>query len=40
MTFRFDDAGKLIKEAAFEGQGCSISMASASILMEELQAKL
>jgi nitrogen fixation NifU-like protein len=39
MTFRFDDEKGAIKEVAFEGQGCSISMASSSILMEELQGK-
>jgi nitrogen fixation NifU-like protein len=37
LTFRFDEKGEVIKEVAFEGQGCSICMASASILMEETE---
>ena len=37
LCFRFDDATKKVKAVGFEGQGCSICMASSSILTEELE---
>lgn len=37
LCFRFDDAAQKVKAVGFEGQGCSICMASSSILTEELE---
>jgi nitrogen fixation NifU-like protein len=37
MTFVLDSAGEHIAEVAFDGRGCAISLASASILTDELR---
>jgi nitrogen fixation NifU-like protein len=37
MTFVLDSAGEHIAEVAFDGRGCAISQASASILTDELR---
>jgi nitrogen fixation NifU-like protein len=37
MTLRLDDAKQTIVDVAFDGQGCAISQASASILTDELR---
>lgn len=37
ITIKYDADGKNIADARFEGSGCAISMASASLLMEEIQ---
>jgi nitrogen fixation protein NifU and related proteins len=39
MTLRLDEAGDRVTEVAFEGRGCAISQASASILTDELTGK-
>jgi nitrogen fixation protein NifU and related proteins len=39
MTLRLDDGGDRVVEVAFEGRGCAISQASASILTDELAGK-
>jgi nitrogen fixation protein NifU and related proteins len=39
MTLRLDDARQEIADVAFDGQGCAISQASASILTDELRGK-
>ena len=39
MTLRLDDGGERVVEVAFEGRGCAISQASASILTDELAGK-
>jgi nitrogen fixation protein NifU and related proteins len=39
MTLRLDEAGGRVTEVAFEGRGCAISQASASILTDELAGK-
>jgi nitrogen fixation NifU-like protein len=38
IDLRMDDAGK-VSEAAFEGHGCAISMASADLLVESIVGK-
>ena len=38
ITLKLDDAGK-IEDCGFEGEGCVISQASASMLLEELHGK-
>jgi len=37
MTLRLDDARTAIADVAFDGRGCAISQASASILTDELR---
>jgi nitrogen fixation NifU-like protein len=37
MTLRLDDARTAITDVAFDGRGCAISQASASILTDELR---
>lgn len=37
MTLRLDDAKGAIADVAFDGRGCAISQASASILTDELR---
>jgi nitrogen fixation NifU-like protein len=37
MTLRLDAAGTAIEDVAFEGRGCAISQASASILTDSLR---
>ena len=37
MTLRLDAAGKRIADVAFDGRGCAISQASASIMTDELR---
>ena len=37
MTLRLDEAKKAIADVAFDGRGCAISQASASILTDELR---
>ena len=37
MTFVLDSAGERIADVAFDGRGCAISQASASILTDELR---
>jgi nitrogen fixation NifU-like protein len=37
MTLRLDDAGTRIAEVAFDGRGCAISQASASIMTDGLR---
>ena len=37
MTFVLDSAGERISDVAFDGRGCAISQASASILTDELR---
>jgi nitrogen fixation NifU-like protein len=37
MTFVLDSAGERITDVAFDGRGCAISQASASILTDELR---
>ena len=37
MTLRLDDPKKIITDVAFDGRGCAISQASASILTDELR---
>ncbi|MEP6681460.1 MAG: Fe-S cluster assembly sulfur transfer protein SufU [Chloroflexota bacterium] len=37
MTIRLDDGGQRIADVAFDGRGCAISQASASILTDELR---
>jgi nitrogen fixation protein NifU and related proteins len=37
MTIRLDEAKERIAEVAFDGRGCAISQASASILTDELR---
>jgi nitrogen fixation NifU-like protein len=37
MTFVLDAAGERINDVAFDGRGCAISQASASILTDELR---
>ena len=37
MTLRLDDARSSIADVAFDGRGCAISQASASILTDELR---
>jgi nitrogen fixation NifU-like protein len=39
MTLRLDDARQGIADVAFDGRGCAISQASASILTDELRGK-
>jgi nitrogen fixation NifU-like protein len=39
MTLRLDETGDRVTEVAFEGRGCAISQASASILTDELAGK-
>lgn len=39
MTLRLDESGDRVAEVAFEGRGCAISQASASILTDELAGK-
>ena len=39
MTLRLDPAGAAIADIAFDGRGCAISQASASILTEEVKGK-
>jgi nitrogen fixation NifU-like protein len=39
MTLRLDEGGDRVVEVAFEGRGCAISQASASILTDELAGK-
>ena len=36
MTLRLDEAKERVTEVAFDGRGCAISQASASILTDEL----
>ncbi len=38
VDLKLDDSGK-VKDAAFSGHGCAISMASADLLMESIQGK-
>ncbi|HJP71935.1 MAG TPA: iron-sulfur cluster assembly scaffold protein [Candidatus Limnocylindria bacterium] len=37
MTLRLDGAGERVADVAFDGRGCAISQASASILTDELR---
>jgi len=37
MTLRLDDAKERVADVAFDGRGCAISQASASILTDELR---
>ncbi len=37
MTLRLEPAGKRIADVAFDGRGCAISQASASIMTDELR---
>jgi nitrogen fixation protein NifU and related proteins len=37
MTLRLDGAGERIADVAFDGRGCAISQASASIMTDELR---
>jgi nitrogen fixation protein NifU and related proteins len=37
MTLRLDTAGERIADVAFDGRGCAISQASASIMTDELR---
>lgn len=37
LTFKVEDG--IIKEAKFEGEGCSISMSSASMMTQEIKGK-
>jgi len=37
MTLRLDDAKERVTDVAFDGRGCAISQASASILTDELR---
>jgi nitrogen fixation protein NifU and related proteins len=37
MTIRLDDGRNLISDVAFDGRGCAISQASASILTDDLR---
>jgi nitrogen fixation NifU-like protein len=39
MTIRLDDAKQAITDVAFDGRGCAISQASASILTDELRGR-
>ncbi len=39
MTIQLDDAKLAIADVAFDGRGCAISQASASILTDELRGK-
>ena len=39
MTLRLDPAGAAIADVAFDGRGCAISQASASMLLEEMLGK-
>ncbi len=39
MTLRLDDAKELVVDVAFDGRGCAISQASASIMTDELRGK-
>jgi nitrogen fixation NifU-like protein len=39
MTLRLDDPKQQIADVAFDGRGCAISQASASILTDELRGK-
>jgi nitrogen fixation protein NifU and related proteins len=39
MTLRLDDAKERIADVAFDGRGCAISQASASILTDDLREK-
>jgi nitrogen fixation NifU-like protein len=39
MTLRLDDASERIVDVAFDGRGCAISQASASILTDDLREK-
>ncbi len=39
MTITLDDAKQVIADVAFDGRGCAISQASASILTDELRGK-
>jgi nitrogen fixation protein NifU and related proteins len=39
IYLRADAAGERVAELSFEGQGCTISMAAASLLSEELRGK-
>ncbi len=39
MTIRLDDGKDRVEEVAFDGRGCAISQASASILTDELPGK-
>ena len=39
LTIYLNEAGGLIREARFEGSGCAISMASASLMTEALKGK-
>ncbi|MEO6294587.1 MAG: Fe-S cluster assembly sulfur transfer protein SufU [Candidatus Limnocylindria bacterium] len=40
MTLRLDDAKERVTDVAFDGRGCAISQASASILTDELRGLL
>jgi nitrogen fixation NifU-like protein len=37
LTLRLDPSGKRIADVAFDGRGCAISQASASIMTDELR---
>lgn len=39
MTLRLDESGERIADVAFDGRGCAISQASASILTDQLRGK-
>ncbi len=39
MTLRLDEAGERIADVAFDGRGCAISQASASIMTDELRGR-
>ncbi len=39
MTIQLDDSKEVIADVAFDGRGCAISQASASILTDELRGK-
>jgi nitrogen fixation NifU-like protein len=39
MTLRLDEARQRVTDVAFDGRGCAISQASASILTDELRGK-
>ncbi|QHG92530.1 SUF system NifU family Fe-S cluster assembly protein [Coxiella endosymbiont of Amblyomma sculptum] len=39
LTVYFREKGGVVKEASFDGKGCAISVASASLMMEALKGK-
>ena len=39
LTLRLDDTGRRVADVAFDGRGCAISQASASIMTDELRGR-